>query len=114
MGVKIGSIVQRETQTASLAMHTGICIGNGRVIHFDGESSGDGHSDRVVECSIEEFADGKDVCVRREPRSLEHGRRVARRAREIMNDKNNKYNGNYGLIFGKNCQDFTEDCYNNA
>jgi hypothetical protein len=114
MALKVGSIIQRETHTASLAVHTGIYVGNGRVIHFDGESSSSNNTDKVIEVSIEEFADGKDVYIRKEPMDEEHGKKIAQRAREIMNDENNEYNGNYGLIFGKNCQDFTADCYNNA
>ena len=110
--IKIGSIVQRRTQALGIAVHTGIYVGGGKVIHFDGESSNQGNSDKIVKSNLKEFSDGYDVFVRREPIDKKHGYRVAEKARRIMMDNNNEYNGNYGLIFGKNCQDFTADCFN--
>ena len=111
--IKRGSIIQREVSVTEWAVHTGIYIGRNKVIHFDGESSNSDKSlDKVVMTSLEEFSDGKDVFIRKEPIDEIHGEKVIKRAFQIMNDKNNDYNGNYGIIFGKNCQDFTADCFN--
>jgi len=114
MEPKVGSIIQRGTSFCDCAVHTGIYVGDGKVVHFDGESSSSGKSDEVREVSLSEFAEGKDVFVRKEPKDVSHGERVAKRAKEIKNNPNNGYNGNYGLFFGKHCQDFTADCYNNS
>jgi len=112
MKLTYGSEIQRETGIGFGSVHTGIYIGNNKVIHFDGESSSaNSKSDIVKESTLEEFSEGKNLIVRENPRDDEHARRIVKRAKKIMKDENNKYNGNYGLVFGKHCQDFTKDCY---
>jgi hypothetical protein len=114
MKIKYGSEIQRPTDTIISVKHTGIYIGNGEVIHFNVDSSTGGDPETVEKCSLEEFAQGKEVTIREEPHNEEHGNKIVKRAKKIMRNANNKYNNNYGLFFGKNCEDFTEDCFVNA
>jgi len=106
--MKKGSIIQREVEGifGTVAVHTGIVTEWYSVIHFNDE-------DEVVE-EIEfcEFAKGKEVKIRKYPEDDEHANRVVERARKIMEDNNNKYNGNYNFVLN-NCQDFTKDCFEN-
>ena len=114
MSIKEGSELQRPTGILSAAIHTGIYIGYDEVIHFNSESSKGGKDETVEKCTLKEFSEGQEVSIREEPKDYDHGNRIVKRAKKIMKDKNNKYNGNYGILFGKNCQDFTEDCFINC
>lgn len=112
MKLTYGSEIQRETGFGFTAVHTGIYIGNDEVIHFDGESSSaNNKSDIVKKSTLNEFLEGKKMEIRENPINDEHARNIVERAKKIMENEDNKYNGNYGLIFGEHCQDFTKDCY---
>jgi len=101
-----GSIVQREVEGifGLFAVHTGIVTEDGRVIHFNDET------EEVEEVDFCEFANGQEVEIRNSPEDDEHANRVVERAREIMEDDDNDYNGQYNFMLN-NCQDFTKDCF---
>ena len=111
MKLNYGDEIQKDTGIGLGTVHTGIYIGNNQVIHFDGEISSDGKSDIIKQSSLQEFMDGKEIKVRETPQSDKHAKKIVKRAKKIMNNPKNKYNGNYGVLFGENCQDFTQDCY---
>ena len=102
-----GAIIQREIDGvfSSFAMHTGILTEKGTVIHFNDEK------EVIEEVSFKEFSKGKKVSIRNCPTDEEHAQRVCNKAREILEDKNNSYNGKYNFFFN-NCQDFTQECFN--
>jgi len=103
-----GSIVQREVEGifGVVAVHTGIVTEDGTVIHFNDET------EEIEEVSMCEFANGYEVEIRNSPEDYDHADRVVERAREIMADDDNGYNGQYNFLLN-NCQDFTQDCFEN-
>jgi hypothetical protein len=74
--------------------HHGIYIGNGRVVHFTGESKRD-KTVKVIDDSLVGFACGKRVEVHKPPYDEKHGRAVCNEAVRILNDANNGFNGRF-------------------
>ena len=106
-----GSIIQRRVKGLEGffgAVHTGIYVGGGYVIHFAGESSGSKGSGEIEKITLEEFADGEEVTLREAPHSIEHGLSVVSRAYDYLT--NRKLNGKYSLG-SCNCQDFVYECF---
>jgi len=105
MAIKKGSIIQRRVKGlfGKVFVHTGIYIGNGRVIHFDGEGIFD--KGEIREVSLEEFAGGEKIEVRRKPRDLRHANEIISKASSMKGQPRNY------SFFNNNCQDFTKECY---
>ena len=102
-----GSIIQREVDGVFgiVAKHTGIVTEKGTVIHYNDEK------EVVEEVDFCSFSKGKKVEIRKSPLSETHANKIVNKARKIMKNKNNSYNGKYNFLFN-NCQDFTQDVFN--
>lgn len=105
-----GSIIKRDLDgAAGLAFsHVGIYVGEGKVIHFDGEILGDRDA-RVREVSLAQFTKGRPLKLSAEPRSQKHGSAVVAEARRILRSPST-WNGTYNFAI-RNCEDFAQHCY---
>lgn len=105
-----GSIIKRDLDGAAgvLYSHVGIFVGEGKVIHFDGEAFGD-RDVRVREVSLPQFSKGRLHKVSAEPRSQKHGAAVVAEARRLLGDPST-WNGTYNFAF-RNCEDFAQHCF---
>jgi len=106
-----GSIIQRSVDGIEGffgALHMGIYVGKGYVIHFAGESSGSKGSGKVEKVTLKEFASNKKVILREAPHSKEHALAVLSRAYNYL--RSGKFNGKYN-IKSCNCQDFVYECF---
>jgi hypothetical protein len=124
MRIKKGTIIARESiDNEKVAkediIHTGVYVGKEgwfgepKVIHFTDRDGG-----IVEKITLSEFAAGEDVFVLKSengelliPETEEEGEKIVNKAKGILHDPHNKYNGNYNPVF-LNCQDFTEECWN--
>jgi Lecithin retinol acyltransferase len=77
--------------------HHGIYAGNGRVIHYSGLACG-WRRGPVEDVSLERFAHGRSVCVRREARRFDPGA-VLERARSRLGERAYR-------ILSNNCEHF--------
>ena len=108
--VPAGSIIKRDLDGVPgvVYAHVGIYVGDGRVIHFDGEAFGD-RDGRVREVSLPQFTKGRPHKVSAEPRSEQHGAAVVGEARRILGNPST-WNDTYNFAF-RNCEDFAQHCF---
>ena len=101
----------RRSFRGGMLFHTGIYVGNGRVVHFGERRPGEPlRTQRVAECALEEFSRGEKVRVGLQPRNPAHARAVVRRAYALLRKSDNGFDGKYNLVL-RNCEDFTRHCY---
>ncbi len=107
-----GSIIKRPLEGFFYGMlydHMGIYIGNNEVIHFNGHNKKD-HSARIRVDSVQRFAAGQKVALHAAPKNRTHGSAVCKKAKLILRNYQNGYDGKYGFATN-NCEDFCIDCY---
>jgi hypothetical protein len=112
MDYEIGSILRRRLDGISglFGWHWGVCVGDGFVIHFNGERAKQ-RSAVIRRDTTGEFSSRRTVCVHARPKNLAHGRAIrgeACRLHDLVHG--NGFNGSYDLVF-RNCQDFCMQCY---
>lgn len=112
-----------------LYRHFGIYVGKGKVIHFAPKDGDVGKNAVVHETSIEEFADGNEVCVfefsekyhsksilrkiaMSKDYKLQSPRNTVKRAQSMLGQKGLN-NAGYNLIMN-NCEDFAIWCKTNV
>jgi len=107
----VGSILRRPVEgTVSKAFfHEGILMPDGKVIHFNGQRKGDTGA-VLREDSLVDFANGGFVHCHQMPLDEAHSMEVCSRARDLLDNQENHFNGNYCFLF-KNCQDFCRLCF---
>jgi hypothetical protein len=88
--------------------HMGIYIGEGMVVHFNGEKSST--NARVCSDSLEVFAAGERVVLHAGPRNIRHGEAICAEALRVLHHSNNSFNNHYSFPFN-NCEDFCVACY---
>lgn len=110
-GFPVGSILRRpvEGTIGQAFFHEGILMEGGMVIHFNGESKGDTGA-VLREDSLVDFANGGLVHCYQIPKDEAHSMEVCSRARDLADNHENNFNGNYSFLF-KNCQDFCRHCF---
>jgi hypothetical protein len=90
--------------------HVAIYLGNGLVIHFNGETKGNRNAVVRID-SLEEFANGRPVSVHGAPKNERHGEATCREARRL-HDLGQANGWNYLYNFAlHNCEDFCNHCY---
>ena len=89
------------TSRRGIYRHHGIYVGNGRVIHYAGLARGL-RPGPVEEVSLEQFARGRQVCVRTDPARFDRAE-VVRRARRRLGE------AQYRLLTN-NCEHFCQWC----
>lgn len=113
----IGTIIQRPLKEKGLKRplslfykHVGIYVGNDDVIHFSPKDSSEPKNKAtIIKTSLDEFANGKKIGVRKKPKDLIHGKAICEEAERIYcnpGEYKKKYNP-----FSRNCEDFAKHCY---
>jgi hypothetical protein len=82
--------------------HHGIYVGSGKVVHYGGLARGL-RSAPIEEVSLEQFAAGQPVWLRRSPSSSRDGDEIIRRARARVGE--NRYH-----VLTNNCEHFCQWC----
>lgn len=106
-----GSILKRPLPAfwGLFFLHMGIYIGNGQVIHFNGERKKTTDA-TIRQEPLEVFAGGFPVKLHAAPRNAAHAAAVCAQADHFLRDSGNRWNGRYGM-FLNNCEDFTITCF---
>lgn len=113
MSYPVGTILRRPLGgwAGWLFFHWGVYVGEGLVIHYEGEGKKDWGT--VVRLdSLSDFANGRPelVSVVQRPRSRQQGEAIRDRAYvEYRRGTANGFNGRYHFAF-RNCQDFCNWC----
>ena len=104
-----GIITVKVKLKQDMAKHIGIYIGNGEVIHFNGEGVRNKSKATIREDSLKGFLDKSDnkLSIRKYPKNEQHAKAIVDEAKKIYNSKNNK---KYNLVFN-NCEVFAKHCY---
>jgi|LSQX01.2.fsa_nt_gb hypothetical protein len=101
-----GCVLNRSISWVPGVKHTGISVGNGKVIHFHNDEN---YDNRVRISTVEEFSDGELVTVNEMPSDSYHAREIVQRAK-ICYYSPEQWNGRYNMPF-RNCVTFTRHCF---
>ncbi len=89
--------------------HMGIYVGDGRVIHFNGEKQKSRNA-VLRKDSLAKFADGRPVKVHAVPRNDAHARAVCAEAERLLREEQNDFNNRYHFV-SNNCESFCVNCF---
>ncbi len=116
MQLQQGSIIKRRlrgwytryTWLLGVQWHMGIYVGQGQVIHFNGEWS----SANAMVCkeSLQQFANGERLFIHAAPKDNHHAAAVCARAERILSGHDHAFNNKYSFVFN-NCEDFSVTCF---
>jgi hypothetical protein len=106
-----GSIIKRPLNGwyGRLYCHMGVYVGNGMVIHFNGEKQKTRNA-VLRKDPLQAFADGKPVKVHAAPQNAAHARAICEEANRIYQDAQNAFNNNYDFV-RNNCESFCVNCF---
>lgn len=107
----VGSIIRRKlTGWWGFAYcHMGVYVGNGEVIHFNGERKKH-RGARLRRDTVEEFSSGQRIVVHTAPRSQHHAAAVVAAAERELASRENRFNARYSFAWN-NCEDFCVACF---
>jgi Lecithin retinol acyltransferase len=112
MDLMPGTIVKRQLGGffGLFYSHMGVYVGNGLVVHFNGEKKKSSNAILRMD-TVRDFANGKPVSVHVVPKSRRHGEAVCQEALRLHAlGEANEWNWLYDFA-GRNCEDFCTQCY---
>jgi hypothetical protein len=111
MNFEPGSIIKRSLGgwCGLFYYHMGVYIGDGAVIHFNGEKP-KSKSARVCKDTLEQFTAGKPVKLHAAPRNAVHAQAICTAALAHYQNEQNGFNDRYDF-FNNNCESFCVSCY---
>jgi Lecithin retinol acyltransferase len=111
MSFEPGSILKRRLGGwyGQLYYHMGVYVGDGLVIHFNGEKQKTRHA-VLRQDRLDTFADGKPVKLHAAPKNRAHARAVCEAALRHYQDEQNAFNNRYDFVCN-NCESFCVHCF---
>src|SRR5690606_36720399 len=112
VSISPGTIIKRELfgWWGWCFWHMGVYVGNGMVVHFNGEIKKAKYARLILE-PLESFARNQKWRVHVRPRNAAHGEAVCREALRLLElGSRSGFDGKYDL-FWRNCEDFCVRCY---
>jgi hypothetical protein len=111
MNFEPGSIVKRPLSGfwGVFYCHMGVYVGDGMVIHFNGEKQKSRNA-RLCRDSLEKFAAGKPVMLHATPKNAAHGRATCAEALARFYEEQNGFNDCYDFAHN-NCESFCVRCF---
>jgi hypothetical protein len=106
-----GSIIKRSLGGWSglLYCHMGVYIGDGMVIHFNGEKQKTRNA-VLRKDTLEKFAAGKPVRLHAAPKNAAHAQAICAAALRHYQDEQNGFNNCYDFVHN-NCENFCVHCF---
>lgn len=111
MNFEPGSIIKRPLGGlyGLFYCHMGVYVGDGMVIHFNGEKQKTRHA-VLRKDTLERFAEGRTVKLHAAPKNAAHARAVCEEADRHYRDEQNGFNNCYDFV-SNNCESFCVRCF---
>ena len=111
MNYEPGTILKRPLGGLAgwLYSHMGVYVGDGTVIHFNGEKQ-KSRGAVLRRDTLDAFAAGRPVKLHAAPRNAHHGRAICEEAERLYQDAQNLFNHRYDWVYN-NCESFCVSCF---